>query len=114
MIAAAAACTIAVACESSGGGSDCFPPEHGPSSPSCAGFDLGLTCQVGTSAWYTCVCSKGGTGQSQTWVCAPAGATLTGGGGSGGSGGAGTGGSAASSGGSGAGGDAGADAADAG
>jgi hypothetical protein len=109
-LAASACVLVAAACESSGGGGDCFPPEHGPSSPSCAGYDVGLVCPVGTSAWYTCLCTQGGSDAGQTWVCAPAGSSLTGGGGgSGGSGGGGAGGSAGGSGGSGVGGDAGAD-----
>jgi hypothetical protein len=97
---AASACLIAVACESSGGGGDCFPPEHGPNGPSCAGFDVGLSCPVGVTAWYSCVCTQGaGTdadgGASQAWVCVPAGSSNAGGGGSGGSGGSGTGGGGA-------------------
>ncbi len=93
---AVTACLIAAACESAGGGGDCFPPDHGPTGPSCAGFDVGLSCPVGGVAWYTCVCSPGASGKSsdQTWVCNPAGSMSAGGaGGAGGSGGAGTGGS---------------------
>jgi hypothetical protein len=94
-IGAAAAITagaLVPACESSGGGADCFPAEHGPSDPSCTGYSLGLRCPVSITPFYTCVCTAGGpdagadagSGPAQTWVCAPAGATGTGGGGGGG------------------------------
>lgn len=91
---AALACVV-VACDSKGGGSSCFAPDVGPDGPSCSGFDEGLSCQVGVSPFYTCVCT------SKTWVCSPAGSTTSGGGmgggttgsgGAGGTGGAGTGG----------------------
>jgi hypothetical protein len=93
-------CLIATACESSGGGGTCFPPEHGPSAPSCAGFDLNLSCPVDIATWYTCVCTAGGAGTggsagtgsgsaAQTWVCGPTGTSLGGAGGAGGSGGSG-------------------------
>jgi hypothetical protein len=80
-ILALAACWLAAACGSSGG-SSCFSPANGPADPSCAGFDLGLSCQVDLAPWYSCTCTKG-SGTTQTWVCAPVGAT-----GAGGSGGA--------------------------
>jgi hypothetical protein len=80
------ASVVSAACDSSSGGSSCFPPEHGPADTSCAGFDLGLSCPVGVTPFYTCTCTKSGSAQS--WVCAPAG----------GGGGAGTGGSAGSGG----------------
>ena len=78
----------AAACDSKGGGSSCFSPAAGPDGPSCSGFDDGLSCPVGLSPFYTCVCT------STKWVCTPAGSTTSGGGmgggttGSGGSGGA--------------------------
>ncbi len=80
-LAALLACTAA-ACDSKGGGSSCFAPADGPDGPSCSAYDEGLTCPVGVSPFYTCVCT------SKTWVCTPAGATTS----SGGTGGAGTGG----------------------
>ncbi len=79
------ACWLAVACESSGGGSTCFPAEHGPSDPSCAGFDLGLTCPVDLTPWYSCTCTAADAG-AQAWMCGMAGATDTGGMGTGGMG----------------------------
>jgi hypothetical protein len=85
---ALAVCAIVAACVSSGGGGDCFPSDHGPSEPSCAAFDLGLTCPVGT-AWFSCVCEQvaaADAGTAQQWVCAPVG--TTGNGGSAGTGGA--------------------------
>src|SRR6185369_12722364 len=71
---------LAVACESSGGGSSCFSPVHGPSDTSCEGFDLNLVCPVDLSPWYACTCTAvdpsdaGGDGgsTSQIWICAPA------------------------------------------
>ena len=89
---ALAAGALAGACESSGGGSDCFPPEHGPNGPSCTSFDVGLICPVDLASWYTCTCTAGGpdagadagNGATQTWVCMPTGGG-SGGGGSGGS-----------------------------
>ncbi len=80
-LAALTACWIAASCESSGGGGDCFPPEHGPSNPSCVGFDLGLTCPVG-EAFSTCVCTAttgADAGTAQAWVCVPVVATGSGG-----------------------------------
>src|ERR1700679_1456507 len=75
-VLALAVCWLAAACDSSGGGSSCFSPVHGPASPSCAGFDPGLTCSVDLAPWYTCTCTQ------EMWVCAPAGSS-TGGGGAG-------------------------------
>jgi hypothetical protein len=96
----AGALALTGACESSGGGAACFPPEHGPSDPSCAAFSVGLSCPVDLAPWYTCVCTAAGS--TQTWVCAPAGSG-NGGSGSGGSGngGSGNGGSGSGGGGSG-------------
>lgn len=82
---------VAGACESSGSGNTCFPPEHGPSDTSCADFTVGLSCPVSLSPFYTCVCTTvasddagsgdaGSSGSGQEWVCSPA---DTGGGGSG-------------------------------
>jgi hypothetical protein len=87
-ILALSASWLAAACDSNGGGSTCFPPEHGPADTSCAGFDVTLTCPVSLGPYYTCTCTL--SGSAQNWVCSPAGS----GGGGGGSGGAGTGGSA--------------------
>jgi hypothetical protein len=83
---------LAGACESSGGGAACFPPEHGPDDPSCAAFTVGLSCPVDVAPWYTCVCTA--SGSTQTWVCSPA-VTTTGNGGAGSGGGSGSGGSTA-------------------
>jgi hypothetical protein len=89
------ACVLPVACDSNGGGSNCFPPEHGPADPSCAGFDLTLTCPVDLASWYSCTCTA--TGTTQTWICTPASTGAGGGGGGGaGGGGGGTGGTTAS------------------
>jgi hypothetical protein len=102
------ACMLAWACQSSGGGADCFAPEHGPADPSCAGFVVGLSCPVNITAPIDCVCTQGAAAataaglldagpSSQTWVCTSVDSPGTGGctagaGGSGGS--AGTGGKA--------------------
>ncbi len=86
-ILAVAACWLALACSSSGGGTSCFSPVHGPDGTSCAGFDVGLSCPVNLVPWYTCVCTQG-AGTAQTWVCSSAG----GGGGGPGTGGGGVGG----------------------
>lgn len=72
-----AAGALVGACVSNGGGAACFPPEEGPSEPSCAGFTPGLICPVGLAAYYSCVCA--GSGAAQTWSCAPSGSTSTGG-----------------------------------
>jgi len=82
-VLALAGCWLAAACSSSGGGSSCFSPVHGPADTSCAGFDLGLTCPVDLAPWYTCTCTPG-SGTTQTWVCTPA-TSSGGGGGAGGS-----------------------------
>lgn len=94
MILALAAAALAAACDSAGGGAKCFGPAYGPPEPSCAAFDVGLTCPVGSEPFYTCVCTK--TDDGQTWVCSPGAGTTSGGGAGGmnaGGGGMGTGGS---------------------
>ncbi len=77
-VLALAACVLAMACDSDGGGSTCFSPVKGPSDTSCAGFDADLSCPVDLSPWYTCVCTQ--TGSTKTWVCSPADSTASGGG----------------------------------
>ncbi len=68
------------ACESPGGGGDCFPPEHGPDGPSCVGFAVGLSCPVSLGPYYTCTCTKSSAdtgadaGPPQVWDCMMSGA----------------------------------------
>src|SRR5690349_5958532 len=76
-------CLLAGACESSGGGTACYPPAQGPSDPSCSGFGADLSCPVALGSWYTCVCTD--SGSAKTWVCNPADSTGMGGMGGGGS-----------------------------
>lgn len=87
-ILALAACWLAAACSSNGGGS-CFSPVHGPGGLSCAGYEVGLSCPVDLADVYTCTCTQG-SGTTQTWVCTAAGAGGAGGAGGTGGGDAGT------------------------